>query len=412
MGSGPENLTITLTSEQPATGGWTSSFDYNGANYASSTTTTLNGGDLKEIKVNVSSGSTSGIGVYTLKVSSNDNPQYDPQQWQFYVVNNVTDLVVNSVEPFGDGSDPGTYDTNIPYSGGLSLAGRETRAEASNYTFVRGMDAGALDGVLNVYYNVGWTFPSSTAEKINALEAFLDRGGNLFISGQDFGWEIMDAGSPYRNITSRLFYINYLKADYNADGSTATNNITFDMADPWIGEGGTSGITALYGSANVYPDEIGSTGPEATTIMYYNNTPSKTGGIRTEKDGYKVVYLGTGLEMFSDQNVAKYVVQLTHDYFWDGVSGLEFDALLASAFMGQNIPNPAAGTTAVPLYDWNRDGILQVADLQGRTVATAQVSPGQQRVDLDLSALSPGIYVYFLSDGTQRTEARKLTILR
>jgi hypothetical protein len=402
-----------LSAIQPGAADWSANFEYNGTTYTNTATISLNGGEIEEIKVNVNSGSTSGIGEYTLEVASNDNPDFAAQRLQFYVVNNVTDLVVNSGTGYGNGVDPSTYaDHELLYTGGLDVASRETRASASHYTFMRGLEAGALDGVKNVYYNAGWTFPAASNELVAAFSDFLDRGGNLFLSAQDFGWEIMDAGSPYGTPQNRNFFLNYLEADYNADGSTATTSLTFDAADAWLGTGGTTNITAEYGAANVYPDEIGANGPEATTILYYNGNPAKTGGIRTEKDGYKVVYIGTGIEMFSNDEVAQLVVKLAHDYFWDGLSGLEFDALLASALLGQNVPNPTSGFTAIPLYDWNSNGTLSISDLQGRSVLELPVAPGQVRVDADLSTLPNGLYLYTLSDGQRQTAARKLTILR
>lgn len=413
FGTGAESLTITLTADQPGAADWSANFEYDGNTYTSTATISLNGGEVKEIKVNVNSGSTSGIGEYTLEVASNDNPDFAAQRLAFYVVNNVTDLVVNSGEGYGNGVSAATYaDHELLYTGGLEVASRDTRASASHYTFIRGQEAGALDGVKNIYYNAGWTFPAGSSEKVDAFKEFLDRGGNLFISAQDFGWEIMDAGSPYGNANNRNFFLNYLEADYNADGSTATTSLTFDAADAWLGTGGTTNIKAEYGAANVYPDEIGANGPEATTILYYNGNPSKTGGIRTEKNGYKVVYLGTGIEMFTNDEVAQLVVKLAHDYFWDGLSGLEFDALLASALLGQNAPNPTSGFTAIPLYDWNSTGTLLISDLQGRSVLELPVAPGQVRVDADLSYLPNGLYLYTLSDGSRQTAARKLTILR
>jgi len=413
FGTGSESLTISLTANQPGAADWSANFEYDGNTYANTATISLNGGEKKEIKVNVNSGSTSGIGEYTLEVVSNDDPDFAAQRLAFYVVNNVTDLVVNSGEGYGNGVDPSTYaDHELLYTGGLEIASRDTRASANHYTFIRGQEAGAFDGVKNVYYNAGWTFPAASNDKIAAFSEFLDRGGNLFISAQDFGWEIMDAGSPFGTPQNRNFFLNYLEADYNGDGSTSTTSLTFDAADAWLGTGGTTNITAEYGAANVYPDEIGANGPEATTIMYYNGTASKTGGVRTEKDGYKVIYLGTGIEMFTNDEVAQLVVKLAHDYFWDGLSGLEFDALLASALLGQNMPNPTSGFTAIPLYDWNSMGTLRISDLQGRSVLELPVQPGQVRVDADLANLPNGLYLYSLSDGTRQTTARKLTILR
>jgi hypothetical protein len=413
FGSGPENLTISLVSDQP--GDWSSSFTYQGNTYSSSTTTTINGGDVRDITVNVSPTSTSGIGEYILQVRSNDEPSWGTQVLQFIVVNNVTDLIVNSDDAFGNGTPPGTYDTEVPYTSGLDLAARSTTGRTGHLTFIKALEAGALNNVLNIYYNASWTFPSLSNDRVEAFTDFLDRGGNLFLSGQDIGWEIMDSGSPFGTPVNRQFFLNYLEASYDGDGNTGTTTLEFVAADPWLGAAaapGSSGITALYGASNVYPDEISPNGPEATSIMYYNGNPSRSAGIRTEKNDYKVVYLGTGLEMFSNDELATLVVKLVHDYFWDGLSGLEFDALLSAALMGQNMPNPASDQTLIPLYEWNERGVLRLSDLQGRTVREYPVQPGQNLVQVELNGLPNGLYTYTLSNGQSQTPARKLTVLR
>ncbi len=412
FGTGTESLKISLSADQPTADDWNATLYVNDSPFTSGTDLTMNGGEVASIRLDVTSYDTPGIGEYSLEVSSNDNPSLAPQRLQFVVVNNITDLIVNSGEGFGDGTAPGSYDTYFPFTGGLAATGRETRASMSHFTFVRALPSGVLDAVPNVYYNASWTFPAMSNEKVEAFMDFLDRGGNLFISGQDLAWEIMDAGSPYGTPVNRNFFLNYLKGLYTADGSPATTSLSFSDGDTWFGTAGSSSINPLYGAGNVYPDEIRPSGPEAVGIMYYNGDPSRIGGLRTEADGYKMVWLGTGLEMFGDQTVAREVVQLAHDYFWNDLSGLEFDELLAAALLGQNAPNPANTYTIIPLYDWNSDGVLRLSDLHGRQLREIQVSPGQNRVELDLSGLSNGLYLYTLSDGQRSTSAKKLTVLR
>ena len=95
-------------------------------------------------------------------------------------------------------------------------------------------DNSALTGVNNIYYNIGWTFPSLADDDANALMTFMDNGGNLFIAGQDIGWDI-ESGSGYGTATTQNFYTNYLNASYIDDGNTANSQYTAVTTDPIYG---------------------------------------------------------------------------------------------------------------------------------------------------------------------------------
>ena len=43
-----------------------------------------------------------------------------------------------------------------------------------------------------VIWNLGWGFPTLTPGDRDALTAYLDGGGKLFVSGQDLGWALND----------------------------------------------------------------------------------------------------------------------------------------------------------------------------------------------------------------------------
>ncbi|MFQ6093239.1 MAG: S8 family serine peptidase, partial [bacterium] len=67
-----------------------------------------------------------------------------------------------------------------------------------------------------------WAFPSLDANDRAAISSYLDGGGNLFISGQDIGWDLADPtadGIGEYSEETVVFYNNYLHAIYYADDS-------------------------------------------------------------------------------------------------------------------------------------------------------------------------------------------------
>jgi len=69
--------------------------------------------------------------------------------------------------------------------------------------------------------------------------------------------------------------------------------------------------------------------------------------------------------------------------------------------VGQNIPNPAAALTRIPVT-LSRAGnvVLSVSDLLGNKLfyKTYQLPPGKSFLSVDLDDLKPGIYLYTLAD--------------
>lgn len=403
---GSQDLTITLEADQPAD--WDAGFSIQGGSYDASASVTVPAGAAEDLQLTVTPGASPGLGEYALVITGSD-PAFAPQRLRYFVIRDVTDLVVTNYEGFGDGSSPETFDWAPIYEGGLADAGRATRAATTHLTWLRGVDAGALSGVRNLYYNVGWTFPSATDDKVLALMDFMDGGGNLFISGQDIGWEINE-GNP--TSLNTMFYEDYLKADYVSDGSPSSNRFAFTDTDPWFGTAAGADIEAVYGASYVYPERFDPIDATASPLLYYNDNPANNGGLRVETPAYKAVYLGIGVEMIDDPALRELAVKLAHDYFWDGLSGEAFEDALQAALLGHARPNPAADRTWIPLEGWDAEGTVEVLDASGRTVASRRVAPGQRLAEIDLTGLPAGLYAYRLRTGTRVSPAKKLTVVR
>lgn len=121
-----------------------------------------------------------------------------------------------------------------------------------------------------------------SADRAN-LGEYLDNGGNLFIAGMDFGWDMADPqGTEYRasNGASKIWFENYLKARYVADG-TSHRTISGVPNDP-IGNG------LIFSFVNPWPEVIDTLGGSVPVFRYPDNT---LGGIRYAGN-YRLVYLG------------------------------------------------------------------------------------------------------------------------
>ncbi len=408
IGDANANVTLTLSADQPAD--WSASFTFDGGTYTTTTDGSINALATLPIVLNVNVGATSAIGEYKITVTFPDNPEIFPQVLSYYIISGVTDLVVNNQVAFGDGSPYGTYDWESMYTDGLANAGVTTFAATSHFTMKKGFNSGALDGVENIYYNVGWTFPALAGddEKLTQLEDFLDNGGNLFISGQDIGWEVDYYAAYYPEAVS--FYEDYLHATYVTDAATGATSFTAIPGDEWFGTTAASDISMPYGTTYYYPDQIEANGVDAFNIFSYNEG-SKIGGVRSETSDYKTVYLGIGIEMIADEAVRNAVMDATYIYFRGLIEGIEYDNII-KGLLGSAYPNPAVNSTHIPMSNINRDYTITVSDITGKVVMQDVVKAGTTDYTLNTTELNSGMYFYFLSDGSSNTQTEKLNIIK
>ncbi len=147
---------------------------------------------------------------------------------------------------------------------------------------------GAAD--LSGYTTVIWMTGVSgdiEPQNITAIEALLDAGGALLMTGQDVGWQLNYYGDP----ADLTFYINYLHADYVQDNS-GFRSLTGIPGDP-VGDGLTFDIGGGDGSGNQdWPSEIELRAGASSVLEY---SPGAEGGIRYDT-GHRLVYLAFGFE--------------------------------------------------------------------------------------------------------------------
>ncbi len=137
-----------------------------------------------------------------------------------------------------------------------------------------------------------WAFPSLNPADRTAISEYLELGGNLFLSGQDIGWDLSDPASINATDDARNFYENVIQAQYVSDDAgdsplggipfnKISNNLKFSIYQP-----GRS-------SSEQFPDVFQPTDSASVVWKYENN--SGVGGLLF--DGiYRLVYFGFGLE--------------------------------------------------------------------------------------------------------------------
>ncbi|MBI4862473.1 MAG: hypothetical protein HY815_19765 [Candidatus Riflebacteria bacterium] len=153
--------------------------------------------------------------------------------------------------------------------------------------------------------------------KLADLASYLDRGGNLFITGQDIGYKIKD--DP--------FYKNYLHATYVQDNTGIKEVVGQDVLASVTGmiEGGDGA------SNQKWPDEIDPIAPAVAVLKYKaagkafraanpterpprGITGSGTAGVAVSTGIYKVVYFSFGFEGLASADLRKNVMATVVNY--------------------------------------------------------------------------------------------------
>ena len=386
--AGSEDFIFTLTSNAPSN--WSSSFDIGGSNYSSQATISMANLISQSIQVNVAAGATPAVATYELNMESVSNPAAIQKIAEIIVIDGITDLIVNHDQGFGDGA---VYDHSDDYTDGLAFAGNAAFGETETQVLLKLANDNKLGDVVNIYYNIGWTFPGMTEDIALFLAPYLDNGGNLFISGQDMAWDIYDNGGT---TVTQNFFSDYLHGVYVDDGSPARNNVDIVVSDVIFGGMSSFAISGAYANAaNFYPDNVEpDNSGKAKAIFTYND--GKNGGLRVESWGshYKIVYLCFDLRSITDVSVREQVVKISHDWFYGALTTEAFEAKLQSL---TSYPNPSNNFATIEYTAIDEEAVLHIYDIEGKLVYSKEVASNTTSINVDVKSWDMGYYLYNLT---------------
>jgi hypothetical protein len=398
--TGSEPFKIKLIKSQAA--GWDGFFTIAGNNYTDSAVVNLQKGTPEPLSLCVTPGYTPGFESYTFEMTSVNHPNAPVKYFTASVISNVHTLLVNAS---GDNNAIAHQDV---YINGLQAAGCDHLAVMRSTDFTKANDADILGEIINIFFNCAWTFPAFTDAEAETVMEFVDNGKNLFVGGQDIGWDIMSgqAGSHGTAVTQEL-YTDYLKATYVDDGSTANNKLVANTTDPIFGTVATSNIVDVYGG-NMYPDVVTPL-QDALPVFYYNTTLTKISALRSMKGSAKVLYFGVGLEMVQTEAVRNDILDRTYDWFMETV-GMAEPVAGTTGTITMIRPNPANGVANVVITGIEGQATLELSDLTGRVVMKLPVQ-GAGSYRLNVADLSTGLYICTLTSGLRKVDSQKLQVI-
>lgn len=212
---------------------------------------------------------------------------------------------------------------------------------------------------------------SLTRDEQNSLAEFLDHGGNLVLTGQNIGYDLVTDGAP----EDSLFFTNYLHADFVADTVSSTRLIGAS-GDP-IASGMFVFIDEKVGGARNQqsPDAIS---PRDGAVAFLKYIPQMSAAAIRYVDGaknYNLAYLGFGMEGISGpyQDSAQKLLEKILSWFSKptGVENTTINSAPQKFQLEQNYPNPFNPSTTIR-YHLAEPGHVQLAiyNLSGQQIRT------------------------------------------
>lgn len=248
--------------------------------------------------------------------------------------------------------------------------------------------------IKKIYYSTGAAYSGTlTPYLVNGFTEYLNSGGNLFVMGQDIGYEM----GPGNNPEGLDFYQQYLAADYIADGSTGTVGVAPDDSDellaPFLPQ---SGFT-IAANASSYPDQIMASemalGTAAPFLIYSSGNGDATAAVYNHTDTWKTVYVAFRMESTpltgTGPTFRNSLISTTNKWFDGILTSNEMLQTLKS--IGAAYPNPAKNILNVPVASGK--GKITLTSLTGQEIKSVQLNGTQsEKVQVSLENIPAGLY--------------------
>ncbi|MCF7922550.1 MAG: T9SS type A sorting domain-containing protein [Candidatus Marinimicrobia bacterium] len=278
------------------------------------------------------------------------------------------------------------------------------------------VESNAID--LSAYDIVDWISGEEASSTVSfspteqtRIQAYLEQGGRIFISGSEIGYDLEASGSD----ADISFYHNYFKAEYISDD--AQSYILNGMA-----AGIFSGLTGVqfddgtHGTYDVdYPDGIKPFGGSLNNLRYDGADYTTQGGSGIQYIGGfsgstalgGVVYLGVGFEAIYPESARNAIMLAVLDYLETPVS-IDIPVQQPSDFHVSHVyPNPFNGAFVFDIQVQQATPVtISLFNLKGQLIDTheQQLHPGQNHLSMTgftASSASSGVYILKVENGVE-----------
>ena len=276
---------------------------------------------------------------------------------------------------------------------------------------------------LNNYEMVWWICgDESTADETfndteqDIVEAYLDSGGKLFVSGSEIGWDLDNSGST----SDKAFIHNYLKTSYSEDdaGSYQVNGVSTTVFN---------GIDLVYSSDGSgentyeedYPDAFSATGGSQVVLKYGNGKNAAvaySGAFPGGTLAGKVMVMGFPFETIKSLDECESLSGAILQYMNITTHTSTDPIIPSSAKLHQNYPNPFNPLTTIA-YELNKPAVIDIRiyNIKGEEVehiAQGQRPAGEHKIIFNGTMFPSGMYVYGLEINGETVEVRKMTLMK
>lgn len=251
-------------------------------------------------------------------------------------------------------------------------------------------------------------FTLNASEK-EIVKDYLEKGGNLFISGSEIGYDLVELGSQ----DDRDFYTNYLKAEYVDDAPLGKRKTYYTLEGMTGTLFETAGIFDFdnggYGTYDVdWPDAILPTEGAYLGLKFQNVDQSNGGAciyyqgtFGSSRNESRIVYLTVPFETIVQESARNNLASIIVNYFSQPLALESPNTAIPSGFrfLGQ-YPNPFNQQTTFEFELGKPSQVeLRIFNTLGQLIFSSDhFSPaGHQRINWQApEELSSGLYFYRL----------------
>lgn len=382
--------------------GWTATIIADGNTYVGEAIIPLLANSTKDIQVKVI-GENAGVENKKVTVKVDINSEFTMKRFKYsqnYTVISPSNILYMDL--------PGTATTRFTPS--LTAAGQA-------YVYLGPDETPNLDPtgltaavVKKIYYSTGAAYSGTiTASLAAAFTSYLNSGGNLFIMGQDIGYELAPGGTP----EALEFYEQYLGASYIADGVTTAVGVSPYETDELLAPHFSGGFTIAANSAS-YPDQVALNenplGTPGSFLYYSSGNGDADAAIYNFNDNWKTIYVAFRMEGVPTTGTGpafrNKLILVTNNWF-DGI--LTTNEMVQTMNLGSAYPNPAKNLLSIPVSKGK--GSVTLTSVNGQTVKSMELNGTQgDKIQMSLESVPSGMYFLKTQVGGAPVSTQKIVV--